>query len=88
MGMASVGMDLKKIDVFAYAMVLYYVWTGVKPWGEEISPDEIESLVLSNKRPEFSVKLKESIRSLIESSWHANPDHRLSFSEITKSLQN
>ena len=76
------GVDFKKIDVYAYAMIIYQVWTGKKPW-EEFSSEEIEDLVLSNKRPDMS---KNEMETLIRKCWDNFPDKRPNFSEILKDL--
>ena len=81
----SNGFDYKKVDVFAYAMILYYIFTGDKPWGNEMSVSEIETHVFNGERP--PIEDKTSLKELICQCWHADPNQRLFFDEVLTILK-
>ena len=81
-------MDYKKVDVYAYSLVIYYVVTGLKPWSQ-IGPSEIEELVLNGERPDFpDNKLIENSRKLIVDCWDRDPTNRPDFDTIIAILSN
>ena len=80
--------QLKKVDVYAYAVVLFQIVTGIKPW-ESLTPHEIQLKVLSNCRPEFpETCLDKSKKALIQYCWNQDPHERPSFHEIVDNLNN
>jgi hypothetical protein len=80
----DVEINLKKVDVYAYAMILYQVWTGIKPW-EDIGDEDIERCVLSNQRPQFPKDFQNSqMKDLITTCWSNSSEDRLYFDQILK----
>ena len=80
----------KKIDVYAYAMTLFYVYVREAPW-KDLSIDEIERLAITGERPEIpSTKfdIPKKIEDLITSCWNQDPNGRPSFAEILEILTN
>ena len=80
-------LQIKKVDVYAYAMIIYQVWSGIKPWNGLESVD-IENKVLANLRPEIPDQItNESIRDLIKACWQEDPVQRPSFSQIVETVR-
>lgn len=77
-------MDYKMVDVYAFGMIAYYVWTGGKPW-DGLNENEIESKVLQNERPDLEDD-KEMTHLLIKRCWDSFPEKRPHFHEIKDSL--
>jgi serine/threonine protein kinase len=78
----------KKIDVYAYAMTLFYVYTREAPW-KDLSIDVIERLAIAGERPEIpSTKfdIPKKIEGLIKVCWSNDPNGRPSFAEILEIL--
>ncbi len=85
----------KKIDVYAYAMTLFYIYYRVAPW-DQVAPDDIEKLVITGQRPEIpltsNVESEECaddskfISDLIQACWSQDPNDRPAFSEILEAL--
>ena len=82
--------DYKKIDVYAYAMCLYYIY-GEKPW-KDLPAEDIENHVMLGERPPLDIlnELKgtreEFMVSLIERCWKQQEDERPSFPTIIEEL--
>lgn len=83
---SSVITDFKPVDVFAYAMIGFYVLTGTKPWDEMFSND-IENRVIKGDRPVIPKNISEANGDLITKCWGQNPRNRLTFDEIVKILK-
>ena len=64
-------------------MILYQIWTGLKPWGA-LTNDGIEQKVLAKQRPEIPKQVK--FQDLITNCWDVNPSIRKHFSEIIQTL--
>ena len=72
--------NIKKVDVYAYAMILYQVFANTKPW-LDVTTSEIEEKVLANTRPEIPKSVDAKIANLIERCWHSNPETRTTFTD-------
>ena len=79
----------KPIDVYSYAMVLYYIWTEQLPYDENNSLHEILDKVLKNERPKFpsAISPNENWQHLITRCWDQSPGGRPTFSEICSLLE-
>ena len=80
----------KKIDVYAYAMTLFYVYVREAPW-KDLTLNEIERLAIAGERPEIpSTKfdMPKKIEDLIKFCWNHGPSDRPSFAEILEILLN
>ena len=81
-------MNDKKIDVFAYAMTLYWIAVGKRPWDSIVQLDEIEKLVINGSRPAIPQGVNPLYQRIIESCWSQDPETRSEFSEIVKMIRN
>jgi serine/threonine protein kinase len=73
----------KKIDVYAYAMTLFFVYAREAPW-KDLSIDEIEMLVIADMRPDIpsEINIPKKIEDLIKFCWSHDPNERPNFDEI------
>jgi hypothetical protein len=79
-----------KIDVYAYALTMFFVLYKEKPWGE-LNSNDITEKVLRGERPQFpqlsSHKKKANLlKSIIISGWQHDGKERPSFQSIMESL--
>ncbi|KAF4593004.1 Protein kinase-like domain superfamily protein [Pleurotus pulmonarius] len=87
-------------DIYAYAMTLLEVYTGLPPFGQLVtdekgthplvrSDDGAVKLVLEGRRPPLSGSLRsnETLRGLVGKSWDTLPENRPSAAEIIKVLE-
>jgi serine/threonine protein kinase len=72
------------VDVYAYGMVLYELFTGAKLYPDLRFDEEIIAAVRGGARPQFpaGAALPVPLRQLIESCWAGNPANRPTFAEI------
>lgn len=77
----------KKVDVYSYAMTLYFAVSGDKPWSN-LKPDTIEELIIRGERPSTEdIKKRHTVlTNLIQRCWDHNPEKRPDFSEICTML--
>ena len=78
---------LKKIDVYAFAMIAYYIWFETKPWGKH-NLEEIQAKVLKSERPSFPESKDEEIKDLIQKCWQQDPHERPTFKNVFDTLKN
>ncbi|KAK8893002.1 hypothetical protein M9Y10_030258 [Tritrichomonas musculus] len=76
-----------KADVYSFGILMYEVVMDAVPYpklkNHEIGINEFKDKVVNhNYRPEFKYHVKESIKTLIEKCWSADPKERPTFSEI------
>ena len=83
----------KKVDVYAFAIVMFEVVTDCFPYPELIK-GELQAALLPNKvlkenyRPVFQFPVKDPLKKLIEKCWSKDPDERPTFTEIFHKLTN
>jgi serine/threonine protein kinase len=77
----------KAIDVFAYAMTVFFIFTKEKPWGDAMGFDEIEQRIVKGERPVIPKEIDPRIQEIIQVNWRHNPEERKSFCEIVKTLR-
>lgn len=77
----------EKVDVYSYAMIVYWIYTGVRPL-TTIEPITAARMVAEDlKRPNMNgVKIPE-VKKLLEDCWQDDPDARPSFEEIVQRLE-
>lgn len=71
-----------KVDVYAFAMILYEMAENVKPFQGMSVNDIFNSVVQSDKRPRFTHNTPPPLQRLIRKCWDRNPDDRPSFAQI------
>ncbi|KAG0591208.1 hypothetical protein KC19_1G158100 [Ceratodon purpureus] len=76
--------DLKKADVYSFAMTCYEVLTGNVPFAERRATEY--DAVLSGLRPELPLNLDSGLKALIAKCWHTDPEERPHFSQICDEL--
>eukprot|EP01130_Rhizamoeba_saxonica_P003128 TRINITY_DN1346_c0_g2_i2.p1 TRINITY_DN1346_c0_g2~~TRINITY_DN1346_c0_g2_i2.p1 ORF type:complete len:604 (-),score=108.62 TRINITY_DN1346_c0_g2_i2:332-2104(-) len=75
----------EKSDVYAYAVVLWTLFTEERPMSDIRGTENITRSVLSGKRPEIPhSKISPELADLIQICWGADPDSRLKMSDILK----
>ena len=78
----------KKIDVFAYSMILYETLTRQVPWSDIKDLAEIKAVVTSGERPALTHQgsLNSAVSFIVEKGWTHSPYERPSFDEILQIL--
>lgn len=77
----------KPIDVYSYAIVLFYLWSEKQPF-TETNPFIIADKTINNIRPEFPENIpEEKWRNLIRQCWEQNPNSRPAFNQICELLE-
>ncbi|OHT14311.1 hypothetical protein TRFO_15352 [Tritrichomonas foetus] len=76
-----------KIDVYAYAYILYEILSGTIPKIDAATPYIAMQKIEAGERPDTSIISNEAYQSLITECWRTNPDERPTFSEIIKRFQ-
>ena len=75
----------KKIDVYAYAMTLYVITFGERPWNEEEN-SSVPFLVLRGERPTIFSTNAPILKQILVRAWSHEPSQRPSFDEICETL--
>jgi serine/threonine protein kinase len=87
---ATQGKYSPAVDVYAYAMVLYEIALGTKPWGaptykgEPMGKFNLQRWVHGGERPTFPGTISPAYKQLIEACWTQNPDGRPTFEQIVE----
>ena len=76
----------KKVDVYAYGVLLAELYSGKKPWRETISAKICQAVTEHNHRPDLPENAPQLILGLINQCWSRIPDERPSFDQIVKIL--
>ena len=71
----------EKVDVFAFAGILYEMLTGHPPFGSEPGYKVIE-LLKNGERPTLPSNISQDLKDLIEICWEQKPEARFSFDEV------
>ena len=80
----------KANDVYSFALIVYELLTGRKPFSTISNPKEIlTEIVEQNNRPQFtsSAEIPEKYRDLIERCWSSDPSSRPTFDDIVNELK-
>ena len=75
-----------KVDVYAFGMIMYAVWTGSMPY-RGMKFLELGMKIQSGNRPEMTSNIPSAYQSLIARCWDPNPDSRPSFTEVVECLK-
>ena len=81
----------RKVDVYAFGILMYEVLTDCVPYPELVSGKMTEfafriNVVNKKLRPKFDFQIKDSIKKLIEKCWAHDPNERPTFDEIFSML--
>jgi hypothetical protein len=76
-----------KVDVYAYAIVMWEVATGDIPYRGLESTQIIAQVMMNDMRPTIPNKLPEGIKKLLAQCWSRDPINRPSFAEIVKTFR-
>ena len=71
-----------KVDVYAFAMILYEMAEGVRAFKGMKLNDIFNSVVKNQNRPEFTQATPEPLQELIAQCWDQDPKERPTFEEI------
>lgn len=75
----------EKVDVFAFAGVLYELITDQLPFRNE-SASSVSDLVKRNKRPPLPENTPIELKKMIEKCWSSDPNERYSFDKIINKM--
>lgn len=72
----------QKVDVFSYAMIIYHVLTGQKPFVEKQTPWVIMTAYVDGHRPDVPDNMPEVWKDLMIRCWDQNPKERPAMAEV------
>ena len=75
-----------KVDVYAFAMIMYVVLSGLEPYKDCKNQMVLARKVLAGERPPIPGHVAAPYRELIERCWDTSPEMRPDFSEIVMCL--
>lgn len=75
-------LNLKKCDVYSFAMICYFILTGISPWGKSNDYQFILMNALNGERPKTKGIISYPFVELIENCWNKDPSKRPSFKYI------
>jgi serine/threonine protein kinase len=81
------GIPTKKIDVFAFGLIVYEVLVGESVFPKNGNPVEIAAMHLQNIRPAIPKEIHPVIATLIQKCWSKDPEERPTFDEIFRTLE-
>ncbi|OHT05341.1 hypothetical protein TRFO_05917 [Tritrichomonas foetus] len=73
----------EKVDVFAFAGVLYEMLTGAPPFSD-LSEIAASEKIFNGERPDLPKNISKDFQNLIESCWDQNPKQRPTFVDILR----
>jgi serine/threonine protein kinase len=76
----------KPLDVFAYAMTVYEIFSGLVPFQEEVDDMIVMQWIRDGERPDQG-SIPDSIWSFLQPCWHPQSASRPTFETITQQLQ-
>ena len=77
----------KKIDVFAYGIVLWCIFEGSNdawPFQKYETPEDMLAAVVKGDRPTISSRTPDAVAALMRECWIDDPARRPSFAAISK----
>ncbi|EAY04342.1 TKL family protein kinase [Trichomonas vaginalis G3] len=72
----------RKVDVYAFAMILYEMNENVRPFRGLKVNDIFKAVIQNDERPEFTKVTPQKMQELIRRCWHREPAERPTFEEI------
>lgn len=80
--------DSFSVDIYSFAIIMYEIITGEKPYEDLKKPvDIVNEVTQKNRRPKFDKNIQLCYRNLIVNCWQSNPLDRPSASEIVETLK-
>ena len=74
------------VDVYSYAMILFYLFVGRPPWAHLSGLDAVRRAAEEGDRPNIPRDLDARLASLMKECWDDNPKARPPFSRIITEL--
>jgi serine/threonine protein kinase len=87
----SDSLDIDKTDVYAFAILMWQVYTAVEPYSvgatAKFSKWELEDYVKKGNRPEIPSDMPQAYRKIMQDCWAQAPQMRPVFADIGKELK-
>lgn len=77
----------EKVDVFAFAGILYELIEGHAPFRDRLK-HEVMKMLDKCQRPEFTKKVPDELKNLIECCWKQDPKERYTFDQVINEMIN
>jgi len=78
----------KSVDVYSFALIMYYTFTGAIPFADVVMPPwELSNSIISGKRPSIPESCPAKERKIIEKCWNVTPNQRPTFDKIQAFLK-
>ena len=78
-----------KVDIYSYALVVYWILAGERPFADIYNPVEAARLASTGERTPYEKHVKPaSLRPLLKRSWSLDPAERPDFTEIVVTVKN
>jgi serine/threonine protein kinase len=76
------GTVTKKVDVFAFGLILYEMMTGESVFPKDVTIMQLATQFLDHRRPEIPSTLHPIVRDIIQGCWSDNAEERPDFEDI------
>ena len=76
-----------KVDVYAYAILLWEICACAIPYQGLMAPQIIARVLVNDMRPEIPSNVSPALKQLIQECWARDPKARPTFAEIVKRVQ-
>lgn len=70
------GISAKPADVYAFGILMYELFTGMKPWDGKNPAEIIHAVSAAQKRPVFPPHVPVPVVQLASECWHQLPEQR------------
>ena len=76
----------ENVDVYSYAMILFYLLDGRPPWPSDNGLVAVRKAAYEGDRPPVPRHWDERLQNLLQQAWHETPSLRPPFNSILKAL--
>lgn len=77
----------EKVDIYAFALILYFISSGFQPFREHADPKDVLDQFSKGQEPRpKSADCPSCFRPSMEAAWHVNPQSRPSAAELAERL--